>query len=346
MFALPDDWVWDLWTVIDAEAAVRGDPIYHLFFLHAPRSLRDPARRHRHATIGHAVSGDLTHWTRLADALGPGAPGMFDDVATWTGSVVRDHDGTWVLTYTGLTDTSRGEVQRIGRATSRDLVTWDKDPANPLVAADPRWYATQDHGARPDEAWRDPWVFADPSGIGWHMLVTARAADLPPDDAGVIGHARSDDLRDWVVEPPLSAAGEGFAQLEVTQLVELDGRLWLVFDCLAAELAPSRRRAGTTGGIWVAEAASPLGPFDLAGATLLADDRFYVGKIVRDPAGDPVLLAFINRGDDGRFVGAITDPMPVLSTDRGLMLADPALRPREVRAPLAAVDSEATNPAS
>ena len=74
MFALPDDWVWDFWLADDGRQ-------YHLFFLHAPKSLGDPDARHYHASIGHAVSTDLATWTRLDDALGHGRPGDFDELA-------------------------------------------------------------------------------------------------------------------------------------------------------------------------------------------------------------------------------------------------------------------------
>lgn len=65
MFGLPDSWVWDFWFADDGER-------YHLFFLHAPKALVDPEARHYRASIGHAVSTDLTSWTRVADALGRG----------------------------------------------------------------------------------------------------------------------------------------------------------------------------------------------------------------------------------------------------------------------------------
>ena len=82
---LDGHWVWDFWFARD------GDDV-HVFYLQAPRSLGDPELRHVNATIGHAVSRDLRDWEVLPDALGAGAPGAFDDLATWTGSVLR-HDG-------------------------------------------------------------------------------------------------------------------------------------------------------------------------------------------------------------------------------------------------------------
>ncbi|MFN8197101.1 MAG: hypothetical protein U0R72_02080 [Nakamurella multipartita] len=85
----------------------------------------------------------------------------------------------------------------------------------------------------------------------------------------------------------------------------------LIFNCLDGEFSAARARAGGPGGIWAAEAASALGPYDIAGATLLSDDRYYVGKLVQDPAGRWVLLAFVNKDENGAFVGDLSDPMPV-----------------------------------
>src|SRR5260221_602315 len=196
MFALPDSWVWDFWFADDSEQ-------YHLFFLYASRALHDPDVRHYRASIGHAVSADLENWTRVEDALVRADAPAFDDLATWTGSVVRHPDGTWFLFYTGST---RGpgdkNVQRIGYATSQDLVTWRKSAENPVLSADPTWYETIASGEWHDEAFRDPWVFADPDGDGWHMLITARSTAGPAFERGVVGHAVSADLRHWELRPP------------------------------------------------------------------------------------------------------------------------------------------------
>ena len=39
----------------------------------------------------------------MADALVRRDPPAFDDLATWTGSVIRDQDDRWYLFYTGAT---------------------------------------------------------------------------------------------------------------------------------------------------------------------------------------------------------------------------------------------------
>ena len=56
--------------------------------------------------------------------------------------------------------------------------------------------------------------------------------------------------------PPLTAPGQGFAQLEVAEISEVDGRLLLMFSCLGKDLS-LEKRASTAGGIWVATAESP-----------------------------------------------------------------------------------------
>jgi len=319
MFVLPDSWVWDFWFADDGEQ-------HHLFFLYASRALHDPDARHHRASIGHAVSDDLVSWTRVADALVRSDGPAFDDLATWTGSVVRHPDGTWFLFYTGATLTPTGNVQRIGYATSSDLTTWHKAADNPVLEADPRWYETLADGQWHDEAFRDPWVLPDPDGDGWHMLITARGRTGPADDRGVVGHAWSPDLRTWELRPPLSEPGQGFGQLEVTQVEVVDGVPVLLFSCMAGDMAADRAQ-GTTGGVWVAPAASVLGPFDVAAAQQVTDSTLYSGRLVRRRDGQWVLLAFHHDGQDGRFVGSVSDPVPVRAAD-GLLVVAPVAADR------------------
>jgi beta-fructofuranosidase len=299
-----DRWIWDFWTAIDG-------PDVHLFHLQAPRALGDPERRHHHATVGHAVSRDLRTWTELPTALEAGPPGAFDDLATWTGSVMR-HGRRWHMLYSGISRAEDGAVQRIGRATSDDLVHWERHGA--VLEADPRWYETRGPDApEAEEHWRDPWVFQDPATGRFHALLCARAATGPPDGRGVIGHAWSDDLATWEAGPPLSAPGE-LRQLEVPQLVRLGGA-WRVLFCAtegdhsAARLArPGVRREG---GSHVLSGPSRLGPFALEEDAFLlgpGHGSWYAARIV-EHGGARQLLAWRRAHEDGRFAGEIGDPM-------------------------------------
>ena len=230
---LPDHWVWDSWLVEDGA-------YYHLFFLRASRALHDPLRRHRRASVGHAVSSDLRNWQLLPDALVHADSPAWDDLATWTGSAVQDPAGGWRLFYTGLSHAEHGLVQRIGVAVSDDLLIWRRVSDKPLLEADSRWYEKLDRVGWLEEAWRDPFVFADPDGDGWHMLITARVPHDGPTARGVIGHARSADLVGWEIQPPLSEPA-GFGQLEVPQVAMVDGQPLLVFSCWPDRMDSERR---------------------------------------------------------------------------------------------------------
>lgn len=316
---LAERWLWDFWF------AVAGDAV-HLFYLQAPRSLGNPDLRHRRATIGHAVSNDLHDWTVLPDALTPGEPGAFDDIATWTGSVV-EHDGTWHLLYTGIGRREQGRVQRIGHATSSDLMDWQRQESGQCVEADDRWYEKLGDGWR-EECWRDPWVFWDGASGCFHMLITARARTGPLDGRGVIGHAWSEDLARWEVGPPVSEPGD-FCHLEVPQLVEVGGHWYVLFSVQHHDFSAIRLQrdgAGAMGGVRYLGGPAPLGPYGADGDTVLIADpvgRHYAGRVLE--LGDRrYFFAWLRFDTESSFIGALSDPMPLSVTDDGLLAVDVA----------------------
>jgi beta-fructofuranosidase len=178
-----------------------------------------------------------------------------------------------------------------------------------VLTADPAWYEKFGTSSWPEEAWRDPWVFADPAGNGWHMLVTARVNEGDDAGRGVVGHAISHDLATWRATPPLSEPQQGFAHLEVPQALDFDGHPMLLFCCNSPRLSGFRR--GQLGGIWVAPASGPTGPFAIEKATLLAPESLYAGRMIRDRTGRWVLLAFQMENMDSTFEGSISDPIPL-----------------------------------
>ncbi len=317
---LDDKWVWDFWFA-------RAGEEHHVFYLQAPRALGDPDLRHRHATVGHAVSTDLTHWRVLPDALHPGEPGAWDDVAIWTGSVLA-HEGRWYMLYTGTGNADEGLVQRIGLAVSDDLVSWSKHPANPVIEADARWYETLDRSRWRDQSWRDPWLFTTAQDDYVHVYITARTPAGEPDGAGVVAHARSRDLVSWEVGPPVTDGGE-FAQVEVPQLVALNGGYSLLISCLEEDHSRRRRarpevipRSGT----YIFSGPSEFGPFSAGPGPLVLDDHgtqtLYAGKLVEVAPGELRFMAFRGDGAEG-FAGELTDPLPVsLLPEHGLAVQD------------------------
>lgn len=313
---IEDKWVWDFWFAQDGAD-------YHIFYLQAPRSLAQENLRHWHVSIGHALSQDLINWRVLPDALRP-APedkDTWDNFTTWTGSMIK-HAGQWYLFFTGANRQEKGLVQRIGLATSTDLINWKKHPANPLIEADPRWYELLDLEMWHDQAWRDPWLF-ELDGL-FHAFITARSNIGHKSARGAIGHAWSTDLFNWQVGPPVVVPGQ-FGHMEVPQIVEIGGRYYLIF-CVGhrqyAETRRNRPEIELVTGTHYMVADHPLGPYKfLTDRFLLADESGsrYAGKLIRDTAGHWVLITSRAWNEDGGFAGEIADPLPVL-VDTGGML--------------------------
>lgn len=306
-------WVWDFWLA-------RDQGLWHVFYLHAPQTPDDPDKRHFAATIGHAVSTDLTNWDVLADALGPGTAGAWDDLATWTGSVVADPSGGWIMLYTGVSHRENGLVQRIGAATSPHLMRWTKLGDDPLLEAPPRWYEQLDTDVWMDQAWRDPWVVQDPATGTFHAFVTARSATGRHEQRGVIGHATSLNLREWEPGPPI-VTPKGFGYMEIPQVFSLGGRWHLLFS--APAWVQSTRAGPHRTGTFHAVSDRLTGPYDEV-APLFCDlqESLYGGKIVITEPG-LACLAFRYRDTAGEVVGELTDPMPVnLAPDGALTLVE------------------------
>ncbi len=296
--------MWDFWLV-------QEESLWHLFHLQAPRSL-PPVERHWHATVGHAVSSDLVEWTPRATAVVPGAAGEWDDLAIWTGSVIRHHSGRWLMAYTGMTRRGGHHVERIGLAWSDDLDSWEKDPSNPVLASDPRWYerpgtTTWQHG------WRDPFLTRT-HGDGYAMLLSARVADAEdPYRAGAVGLATSPDGLRWTARPPLPGTGGHFAQLEVPQLVEAGGRHHLIFSTNSDGPWPRNDPSGSPR-IGTAELIGdrPFGPYTEPPSFIDADatGAHYAGRVVPVGSQRYVYLAFSDGGNDA-FRGGVCDPVEV-----------------------------------
>ena len=325
MLRLDDAWIWDSWSYDDGTR-------YHLYYLWAPRQPH-PNQRHDKARIGHAVSADLTTWEDLGETFGPAGTGAFDDLATWTGSVVRADDGTYRLFYTAISTAGHGlRDQRLGMATSTDLHSWTDRSRAPIAGPDPRWYKTlADYpdvtttGPASDtasETWRDPYAVPDPAGHGWHLLVTARSIAAPRNDDGVVGHLYSPDLENWTVLPPLSSPGAGFGQLEVLQTREIDGRWVLVFTCHPQEMTPERVAQDGEYCTWSVPCDGPLGPFDIQVARpFTADPTLFAAPLMQQRDGTWVLIGFHNLEDQGGESFEICDPIPVTLDADGYLVA-------------------------
>jgi beta-fructofuranosidase len=319
VLAVKDKWIWDFWL------ARKGEE-WHCYFLQADNTLADPELRHRNVTQGHAVSTDLINWEYLGTCFAPAAEPAWDDWTTWTGCVVKGERGLWHLFYTGTQHARQGLHQRIGHATSKDMHAWVRvgdglclDLDGPIAGQYEEH--TSDHWH--DRAMRDPWVMKDPEGKGWIMYFTARVPGRKePNAGGAIGFATSPDLKTWTLQKPVYDGGD-FGQLEVPQVFR-HGKYWYMTFCTAAEHWSEAYRSfnpqtPVTGNHYLM-AESHLGPWTAPKPFLDGRNpcKRYAGKVIVD--GEKLfLMGFLYYDAQGKFIGEISDPVPLAIDDNGLL---------------------------
>ncbi len=166
----------------DPNGLIQWKGQYHLFYQYNPNGAYWGTMH-----WGHATSPDLVHWTDLPIALAP-TPGSPDEDGVFSGCAV-DHDGTPTFIYTGV----RGEEQLPCIATSADdLLTWQKHPDNPVIAAPPALHEELDTVMfRDHAAWRE--------NDAWYQVIGSGIRDV----GGAALLYRSPDLLHWEYVGPL-----------------------------------------------------------------------------------------------------------------------------------------------
>lgn len=165
---------------------------YHLFF------------HNEGLTSGSAIEHYLTRDFRRLDYVGialEANPGGWDSYGLWAPHVVRSSD-TFYMFYTGIDGVGPDARQRIGLATSTDLVTWTRYPVNdcPGTAGDgcvyecgEPWTTWGDEPGSFNQQCRDPFVLWDPGRKRWVLFATAKSTN----QFGVVTVAYSDSLIAW-----------------------------------------------------------------------------------------------------------------------------------------------------
>jgi hypothetical protein len=171
---------------------------FHIFYIRQNQYLD---ANNTTKNIGHAVSDTLSGWTIIDTTAIEVRPGRFDAGHVWAPTIVRQ-GVIYNMFYTGVDALGN---QRIGRATSTDLVNWAQGDSvlevNEVLIpwADPS----------PDSVYnsamqlRDPFVMEDPEVPGdYVMYYVTVPSDRSPDM--VVGVARSHgNLNSWGQAYPL-----------------------------------------------------------------------------------------------------------------------------------------------
>jgi beta-fructofuranosidase len=312
MFTLKHHHIGDPWFFVE-------DGIAHMWFLTQPTSL--PAdERGKHWDVGYAVSSDLTNWDYRGLVLKRGWGDAWDSQKLATGHVIK-RNGLYWMAYTGHRR-RWFEVQRAGMACSDDLIHWRKLEENPVTEATSPWYDLGQRERDPVHChWRDPFLIEDAPWM--YQLMCAEAANGNRDATGVVGRARSRDMRNWEVVAPLDAE-RITRQMECPNMHFIEGRWHLVFSCHPGMISNEMKQRfpdhSFTSAVYSMVSDHQWGPYKLHGIGTVqpadAQVNIYAGQLVRW-RDQWYLLGFLNDAVSGA-KEAISDPIPVEATPEGI----------------------------
>lgn len=273
---------------------------YHLLYQHNPHGAVS-AYKHK----GHAVSNDLVHWVHLPIALAP-TPGGPDQEHCATGCLVDD-GGTPTLVYSAFASVKPLKESLCLARSFDDLLTWQKDPRNPVLAGPPAELEVT--------GFRDPCVWKE--GATWYMALGSGLRGL----GGAVLLYRSADLVHWeYLQPTLVGdARETGIMWECPNLFPLDGRHVLIVSSL-----PGRRCLYFTGTY------RDLQFVPEAKGTVDWGDCFYAPQTFEDAQGRRLMFGWLQEGRSAEaqeragWSGIMSLPQVLALTADGALVARPA----------------------
>lgn len=216
---------------------------YHLFYL---KDYRDPQGHGEGTPWFHLGTRDFRRFTDYGEALPRGSRDA-QDLYVFTGCAL-EHNNLFHIFYTGHNPHFRAAgkpEQAVMHATSPDLISWTKDPANPILFADFDAYEPHD--------WRDPFVFWNDTAGEWWMLLAARIKSGPSQRRGITALATSKDLAAWEIRPPFWTPGLYFTH-ECPDMFRMGEWWYLVYSTFTERHITHYRMSRTLDGPWVAPA--------------------------------------------------------------------------------------------
>ncbi len=165
---------------------------WHLFFQN--EGLYGPS------DIEHYTSNDLHSLAYVGVALQP-VPGTWDQDGTWAPTIV-ENGGVYYMFYTGVEGTGDVRKERIGIATSLDLMTWRRLPVNRCPGAVGEgcvyecrecWTTWSGPVEANNQQCRDPFIIWDPENDRWVLFAMTKSTN----QYGAVTVAYSTNLVDW-----------------------------------------------------------------------------------------------------------------------------------------------------
>ena len=216
----------------------QGD--YHLFYL---KDYRDKEGHGEGTPWFHLSTHDFVKFKDHGEAIPRGTPEE-QDLYIYTGCVF-ENDGLFHIFYTGHNPHFRGTgrpVEAVMHATSTDLITWEKDPDNPISIADPERYELDD--------WRDPYVFWNEEAGEYWMLLAARLTSGPKNRRGCVALVTSRDLNQWEARDPFWTPNLYFTH-ECPDLFRTNDWWYLVYSTFTERNITHYRMSRSLSGPWL-----------------------------------------------------------------------------------------------
>jgi beta-fructofuranosidase len=270
-----------------------GDPIpffwkdeYHLFYLIGQF---DPWRRVKYTPYRHLLSTDLVNWKELPVAIDLGAREDID-MSLGTGTLI-ERNGTFYFFYCGRTflpgdgddeiHWERGARETVCLATSKDLITWEKDLRNPLILPDGERYQLSD--------FRDPFVFWNESESCYWMVISVKVSDSSMVFVGGLALATSEDFETWELHDTFWNPNLSNSALECPDIFQMGNKWYLFYSANATTLYRMAER--------------PEGPWEPAEPDVHDNLTYYAAKTMYD-GNRRFLFGWIstreNESDSGR----------------------------------------------
>jgi beta-fructofuranosidase len=248
----------------DPNGTIYHDGYYHLFYQHNPYG---DSWGHMH--WGHARSRDLVRWERLPIALWPSKDLGEDHV--FSGCAWRNGEGKLMLFYTSV-GAGRANEQWAALPRDRDLIEWDKHPANPLITIE------APGGLRFGAEMRDPFIFEEGGRI---FLVIG--ADLGKEAVVPIFEARTKALDAWSFRGLIWRTPKSVMQFpECPNFFKLGGK-WVL---LNSPYRPVEYRVGGFDIETLIFREETHGRID-------ESEQFYATNVAFDPSGRCVLFGWV-----------------------------------------------------
>ncbi|MBE6768650.1 MAG: hypothetical protein E7549_07055 [Ruminococcaceae bacterium] len=213
-----------------------------------------------HWNVGHVVTDDLLHFRPYPDVLPPLSEETNPDDCQGKFTGCAYYDDVTDTAYVYYTMRDRRGAEKIGLATSKNMVDFPLYEGNPVLTADPSLLLTESRPTGGADC-RDMLVMKDPADGRYYGYFAAMANVEGRGPLGVIAVAVSDDLLTWndqriVYVPRFTGV------LEVPDVFYLDGKWYLTY--LTANIYGARGVVNDPNLVYYtlyASADSPLGPF-------------------------------------------------------------------------------------